>query len=650
MRIPRPPVAGSYRCLFVVTSLFLASSALAQVDPVLRRDAPLGNGFVGYEPDRFVVVYKAETAHQLQALPGLPERARANLSRVQQVLDRVAAKDFTREFANARPQGPGSRLADLTGHYLVTLAPGMGLDEAMAEFKKDPGVDHVEKIGIHTVLLTPNDGYYLNLTPPTGFPWKQWHYWDTYGINANVAWETERGNPTVLVGITDTGMRYFHSDLGGSDPPGPADNVTNGNIWVNPGEIPGNGIDDDGDGKVDDVIGYDFMDAVLSGTTCRDADCGTPDNDPMDGEGHGTHVGGTVGAITNNGNRVAGIAGGFGDGTPTGAANGVKLIPLRIGYHACIGSAGQCAHPTPNIIGGVVSMAWAAQAMNYVSTLVDKGFDVTAINCSWGSSNSGGISAALTNLMAHDVLVVCAAGNSNATANELNGNYLCTVPGVVTVGATDSLGNDASFTSFGTNVDLAAPGVHVLSTYSPNVDDGVPDGDYVALLDGTSMSSPHVVGAAAVLESYNPALTAAQKAALTTGHTKAFGPLHAKLLGTGILDLAAALAAAPVPTTGVGDGPRATGPRLQLRLSPNPARAGSDFTLATRANQRVELRILDASGRAVRALSGVADGSGAYRLRWDGRGADGHPLHAGLYFVTATAGAERTTGKLVVLD
>jgi hypothetical protein len=135
-----------------------------------------------------------------------------------------------------------------------------------------------------------------------------------------------------------------------------------------------------------------------------------------------------------------------------------------------------------------------------------------------------------------------------------------------------------------------------------------------------------------------------------TGHTKAFAPGNTKIIGPGILDLAAALAAAPVPTTGVGDGPRAAGPRLQLRLSPNPARAGSDFTLATRAGQRVELRIVDASGRAVRALAGVADGSGAYRLRWDGRGADGHPLHAGLYFVTASAGAERVTGKLVVLD
>jgi subtilisin family serine protease len=589
--------------------------------------------------DRFVVNYKEATAHQLEALPAAPDRPRANLEHVQQVLDRVAARKFEREFAGARPQAHGSRFPDLTGYYVVSLAPGMDRDEAMAEFARQPDVDHVEKIGIHTVDLTPNDGYYLNLTPPVGFPWKQWHYWDTYGINASTAWDTERGNHNVVVGIIDTGMRYFHSDLGGSDPPGPADKVTNGNVWTNQAEIPGNGIDDDGNGFVDDVIGYDFVSGTLGGTTCRDPDCTTPDNDPMDGEGHGTHVAGTVGAITNNGNRVAGIGGGWGNGTPTGAANGVQIMPLRIGYHARVSG----------VLTGVVAMDWAAQAMNYLSTMVDHGVDVAAINCSWGSSNTGGIQAAVANLQAHDVLVCVAAGNSNLTANEANGNYLCTLPNVMTVAATDSLGNEASFTNFGANVDISAPGVHVLSTYSPNQDDMVPDGDYVALLDGTSMATPHVVGAAAVLESYNPSLTALQKAALITGHTKAFGPTHPNPIGPGILDLAAALAAAPVPTTGVGDG-RAASPRLQLRLSPNPARAGSEFALATRAGQRVELRIVDATGRAVRALAGVADGSGAYRLRWDGRGADGHPLHAGLYFVTATAGAERVTHKLVVLD
>jgi subtilisin family serine protease len=587
-----------------------------------------------------VVNFRPATAHALQALPAEPGRGRANLDRVQQLLDKVAARDFQREFASAKPQPPGSRLPDLVGYYVVTLLPGMDLDEAMAAFSSQSDVDHVEKIGIHTVDLTPDDGYYLNLNPPAGFPWKQWHYWDTYGISADVAWDTERGNPGVAVGIIDTGMRYFHSDLGGSDPPGPADATTNGNVFTNPGEIPGNGIDDDGNGFVDDVIGYDFVSGALTGATCRDPDCATPDNDPMDGEGHGTHVGGTVGAITNNGNRVAGIAGGWGDGTPTGAANGVRLIPLRIGYHARVSGT----------LTGVVSMTWAAQAMDYVSGLVDEGIDVAAVNCSWGSSNTGGIAAAVANLQAHDVLVVCAAGNSNTTANATNGNYLCEIPGVLAVGATDSLGVGASFSSFGPNVDLAAPGVHVLSTYSPNMDDGVPDGDYVALLDGTSMASPHVVGAAAVLESYNPSLTAAAKAALLVGHTKAFAAGNTKALGTGILDLAAALAAAPTPTTGVGEAPPAGGPKLELRAFPNPVKGGSEFALRLAPGERVELRIVDASGRTMRTLRSVADADGFARLRWDGKAEDGTRARSGLYFANATAGEGRASRKLVVLE
>ena len=194
MRLPRR--AGILGLALALIPFLLVSSALAQV---VHRPAPLGNGFVGYEPDRFVVVYKTETAQQLQALPALPERARANIDRVQQVLDRVAAKEFGREFGNARSQGRGSRLVDLTGYYLVRVAPGMDLDEAMAEFQKQPDVDHVEKIGLHTVSLEANDTYYRFGT--ASFPYDQWHYDGPYGINANTAWGIERGNPEVLVGI-----------------------------------------------------------------------------------------------------------------------------------------------------------------------------------------------------------------------------------------------------------------------------------------------------------------------------------------------------------------------------------------------------------------------------------------------------------------
>jgi hypothetical protein len=163
------------------------------------------------------------------------------------------------------------------------------------------------------------------------------------------------------------------------------------------------------------------------------------------------------------------------------------------------------------------------------------------------------------------------------------------------------------------------------------------------------MASPHVVGAVAILESYNPALTASQKAALIVGHTKAFGPGNTKVLGPGILDLAAALAATPTPV-GVGERPVTTGPRIQLRAFPNPARGSSDFAIQTRPGQRVELRVLDAAGRRIRELQGVADDLGVLHVHWDGKDASGHSTGAGLFFVTAGAGSERASHKLVVLE
>ena len=554
------------------------------------------------------------------------------------MLDRVAARSFEREFPSARPQARGSLAPEMTGHYIVKLAPGMGLDEAKTELEKQADVDHVEKVGIHRFDIDPNDTYYQFGTAT--YAHDQWHYYYPYGMSANVAWGTERGSSSVAVGIIDSGMRYYHNDLGGTDPPGPADNVTTGNVWVSPFDPPGGG-DNEGNGFTDDVVGWDFVSAALSGAVCRDPDCTTTDNDPRDGDGHGTHVAGTVGAITNNARGVAGVAGGWGEGPATA---GVRLIPARIGYHACVGTDAACVNPTPSMIGGVVSMTWAAQAFNYIADLKARGVDVAAVNCSWGSSNSGGISTATANLQAQDVLICVSAGNSNLTVS----SYLATVAGVLCVGSTDSTGIGSSFSSFGTAVDLAAPGNGVLSTYSPNQDDGVPDGDYVAILSGTSMSTPHVVGAAAVLESYNPALTAAQKAALLTGHTKPFNPANTKMLGSGILDLAAALAAAPAPT---GVGPSSSSPGgLQLRAFPNPSRGGSEFAIAARSGQRIALQILDASGRRVRSMEGVADGSGVLRLRWDGKDQDGRTAGAGLYFVSAEAGGNHVTHKLVVLE
>jgi len=579
--------------------------------------------------DQFVVEFKREVAHRLEIARDFQGRPHANVAGVQRALERVAATRAEREFVRAKPQAAGSRFHDLTGYYLVTIPEGADLTAAMDAMAAEPDVDHVEPIGIHPVYLDPNDPYYFD----------EWGLWDQYGVGADLAWNFKTGSPTVLVGILDTGVKYRHSDLGGVNPPGPADNSTQGNIWVNPGEIPGNGIDDDANGRVDDIIGYDFVNKAVSlpqGYSCFDHDCGGFDNDPNDGNGHGTHVAGTVAAITNNGDGVAGVAGGYGDGTTNVPANGVKLVPCRIGVTASNGVQ----------TNGYVSMAAAADAMDYLAGLVDDGFDVASINCSWGSSNSGGISAAADNLLAHDVMIMVAAGNENSGTPT---SFLVTKPGVMVVGATDQSGRGASFTNYGTWVDLAAPGVSVTSTWH-NYNDADTTNMYVAALSGTSMAAPHAAGVAALLESYNPALTRADKFDLMVNHTKPFGAGNTKQLGTGILDAAAALAAAPVPATAVSPTMDVHPGMLSLVASPNPGRSGSDLLVRAAPGERVHLAVVDAAGRQVRSLEGVAAANGELRVRWDGRDSSGRRAGLGLYLIQASKEGERASAKLVLLD
>ncbi len=484
-------------------------------------------GFLGYVPDELVIVLRSGPADNLTVSRGATGLLQVSLPSLQQTIELAGADGLVREFPTAKPRAQGSRFPDLTRHYLVHLAPGGDLDQAIKMFEADPNVESVEKIGIHTVDATPNDTYYMD--PPPSFPYDQWHYWGTHGIDADLAWDAQTGDTSVVVGILDSGVRYFHTDIGGNSAQwGPSAPFAGGNVFINSDEIPGNSIDDDGNGFVDDTIGWDFVASTTGGLyTCIDQDCSTADNNPDDGDGHGTHVAGTVAAITNNARSVAGIAGGYSDGTTSGEGNGAKVLPCRIGWHASY-----LGQPV-----GVVRMDYAAQAMNYVADLVDAGVNVAAVNCSWGSSNSGGIDAAVNNLLAHDVMIVHAAGNSNSSTADYLGNKA----GVMNVAATDSTGAGASFTNYGTWVDVAAPGVDIMSTYR-NPDDPDPTHHYVAASSGTSMSAPHICGIAALLESCDPTLSGPDKFTLIVNNTTEY--TDSRNLGSGIANAFLALDAA----------------------------------------------------------------------------------------------------------
>ena len=276
-------------------------------------------------------------------------------------------------------------------------------------------------------------------------------YSQTYGMNkidAPEAWDTTTGSDSVVVGIIDTGVDYTHPDLAG-------------NMWTNPGEIAGNGVDDDGNGFIDDVHGFDFV---------------NNDGDPMDDNHHGTHVAGTIAAQGNNARGV------------TGVAWDTSIMALKF-----LSASGT----------GYTSDA--VRAINY-ATMMRTQYDVNirVLNNSWGGGGySASLDAAIQASEQADILFVAAAGNDGANNDSIAhypSNY--NVGNVLTVAATDQNDNLASFSNYGaTSVDIAAPGVGIYSTIA---------GGYYASFSGTSMAAPHVAGVAALAFAYDPDATAAE--------------------------------------------------------------------------------------------------------------------------------------------
>lgn len=260
-------------------------------------------------------------------------------------------------------------------------------------------------------------------------------------------------------------------------------------MWVNPGEIPGNGIDDDGNGYVDDVYGYDFA---------------NDDGDPYDDEGHGTHCAGIIGAT-------------HGDGV-WGIVRDARLMALKF-----IASDGT----------GLGSDA--LEALEYALS-----FDVPITSNSWGGGgHSGAFAAALDEVAARQGLFVTAAGNEGANADA---TYPCAYgsSSVLCVGATDESDELAYFSNYGSRVHLAAPGTNILSA--------APRGGYVTL-SGTSMATPFVAGAAALLASHGlfSARAAGELLLETVDHVPGLGGLVAT---SGRLNVAAAMLGSAITVQG----------------------------------------------------------------------------------------------------
>jgi subtilisin family serine protease len=350
--------------------------------------------------------------------------------------------------------GEVAREFSAVGWQQVKLPPGESVQTAIARYQALSGVELVQPNYVYRTLATSNDPR-LN---------------DLYGLNkiqAPAAWDKTTGNANVIVAIIDTGVLYTHEDLAA-------------NMWRNPGETgvdangqkrSTNGIDDDRDGYVDDVFGVDTI---------------NHDSDPVDDQGHGTHVAGTIGAVGNNGRGIVGVNW------------NVRMMTIKT--HDQLGNG---------------SSASVVEGFQYATMMRKRGVNVRVTNNSWGGAPEApaydqALKDAIDAAGKAGILNVCAAGNSGSD-NDVNAFYPASYdsPSIVSVAASDSNDNRASFSSFGhTTVDLAAPGVGILSTY------GAGPAEY-RTFNGTSMASPHVAGAAALLCAYRGALSRAElKAAI----------------------------------------------------------------------------------------------------------------------------------------
>jgi subtilisin family serine protease len=327
------------------------------------------------------------------------------------------------------------------GLSLVKLPEGLAVKDALAALNNTGGILYAEPDyqlkALSVPQIIPNDPYFTEL-------WGLHNTGQSGGtpdadIDAPEAWSIGTGSSNIIVAIIDTGVDYIHPDLAP-------------NMWVNTAELSGSpGVDDDGNGYIDDIYGYDFY---------------NEDGDPMDDNYHGTHVAGTIGAVGNNGQGVAGVCW------------NVKIMALKF-----LDSGGS---------------GYTADAIECIQYAILMGAKLSS-NSWGGGAYSQALKDAIDAAGSANQLFIVAAGN-NSSNNDTTPFYPAsyTSDNIIAVLATDRYDNMSSFSNYGlTSVDIGAPGSDILSCQ--------PGSNY-QYLSGTSMATPHVSGAAALIWSFCPSM------------------------------------------------------------------------------------------------------------------------------------------------
>ena len=420
------------RTFFVVVTMILSLGSCVKKDlplqplvlPLSLKSATIqpGNGMV---PNELLVKFKG----------GVDENTKDG------VLRKIGGKRKEKILTEVMQRG-----GDNQGLAVVSM-PGK-IEDAIAAIKLLSDVEYVEPNYIYTHQSVSNDPYYGYLWGMFGtktIPANQ------YGSQAAVAWAAgHTGSDAVYIGLIDEGYMYTHEDL-------------IANAGSNPGEIPGNGIDDDGNGYIDDVYGWDFV---------------SGDNTVFDGveDDHGTMVAGIMGAIGGNGIGVAGVCW------------NVKILNAKF-----LG---------PN--GG--TLANAIKAIDYFTNLKLKGVNIVATNNSWGGGGfSQGLKDAIERANKANILFVAAAGNDGMNT-EFTPSYPSGYPNknIIAVASINSVGALSYFSNYAASkVDLCAPGEYIASCYPVLQSDGNYGSSY-AISSGTSLAAPFVTGAAALYAATHP--------------------------------------------------------------------------------------------------------------------------------------------------